>query len=226
MNTSCLKKVRRNCFGIFGTIKKNGNDLWKIFKSFCICFYMIEYDVYHRTTKFKMICKLSKLAKHSKYNEIWGKLRKMKMSRNLIISISTPWNDSLQSSKFTCTFVWCPGLEFDANNLKIKLNSSASNRKPGRSETLLIKNEAVCYASSRKPRWSEALLIKNGVVCSASNRKTGRSGALLIKNETVCSTSNRKPGRSEARSKMERSAALPIENQCAPLIIHVFSAES
>ena len=97
--------------------KKSENDFWVWFKSFCIWFYMIEYDVYHRKTLFKVICMQSKLAKHSKYNEILRNTSKKKRK----CKNTYPWNDALQSSQFACTIFLMFRNRIRAQNPQIKL---------------------------------------------------------------------------------------------------------
>ena len=79
---------------------------------------MIEYDVYHRKTLFKVIYRQSKPCNHSKYHEIWRNTSKKWRGRKILLfSISTLWNDALQSSKFSCTIFVMSRTRFRTQNL-------------------------------------------------------------------------------------------------------------
>ena len=87
-------------------------------KLFCIWFYMIEYDVYHRKTLFRVISITTKPCKHSKHNEIWRNTSKQK-SNNLTIYDFYPWSDALQSSKLACTICLMSQTRIRPNKTKL-----------------------------------------------------------------------------------------------------------
>ena len=84
---------------VFGTLAQAKiyrlNDCWLRFKSFCIWFYMIGYDVYHRKTMFKVISIITKPWQHSKYYEMWRNISTKLIKNNLVFSILTSRNDAL-----------------------------------------------------------------------------------------------------------------------------------
>ena len=105
--------LKKNVLALWIFQKNTENDFWIWFKSFCIWFYMIEYDVYHRKMMFKVICMQSKPGKHAKYNEMWRNTSKKnwKCQKKTYRFRFLPYE--MMRSKAQHLHFWCPGLEFE-----------------------------------------------------------------------------------------------------------------